>query len=164
VEVLVKDAVGNPTPGVTVTWTTEDGAVVRPATTVTGVDGKARTHFVASLAQKSRIYASVGLGTPIDSSFIFSHLPLGVVLGLSPASLTLAVGAEGNLVVQMDGVDVDSDFLTWTSSDSAVATVATVDPRGTPARAKVTAHAAGTTTLTAAIGTVTGSVTVTVTP
>jgi hypothetical protein len=171
----VTDVAGNPTPGVTVTWTAADGAVVRPATringttvpptsNVTNADGQVLVHFVAApvAGAKSRLYARVGTGPLVDSAYVIPVDRTGVTLGFSVATVNLAVGADQDVVVRMNGADVDSDFLTWTSSDPAVATVATLGPPGVPARAKVTGHAMGSAILTAAIGAVKGTVKVNV--
>jgi protocatechuate 3,4-dioxygenase beta subunit len=160
---LVEDQFGNPLGGVTVTWSTRGGAA-RPTAATTGADGKARTHYVGDL-QQSWLFATVG--ALVDSNYAAPGVTY-TSLAISPSPLTLAAGTTADLLIRVNDnntgpIDVDSDYLTWTSSNSAVATVST-GPAGKPAHATVTAHAAGTATLTGSIGGMTGTVTVTVTP
>jgi protocatechuate 3,4-dioxygenase beta subunit len=164
ISAIVKDRFGNGVAGATVTWSASD-AVVRPTATTAGSDGTARTHFVAGL-QPSWVYARIG--ALADSSRVLPQDGSVATLVITPSPLTLAAGSTADLLIKVrdpygSPLDVDSDYLTWTSSDPTIATVST-GASGRPAHATVTAHAAGTVTLTGAIGSMTGTVTVTVTP
>ena len=64
-------------------------------------------------------------------------------LTVAPATLELEVGATGNLTVTLDPADFSKEGLTWTSSNTAVATVA---------NGVVTAVAAGEANIKAALG------------
>jgi uncharacterized protein YjdB len=142
------------------------GGVARPTATTTGPDGVARTHFLAGLL-KTWVFARAG--ALVDSSYV---VPVDgsafTTLAISPSPVTLAAGSTADLLIRVNdnytgAIDVDSDYLTWTSSDPTVATVSTGVP-GKPAHATMTAHAPGTATLTGSIGGMSGTVTVTVTP
>ena len=74
-------------------------------------------------------------------------------LTVAPATLELEVGATGNLTVTLDPADFSKEGLTWTSSNTAVATVA---------NGVVTAVAAGEATIKAALSGKEGSCKVTV--
>ena len=74
-------------------------------------------------------------------------------LTVAPATLELEVGATGNLTVTLDPADFSKEGLTWTSSNTAVATVA---------NGVVTAVAAGEANIKAALGGKEGTCKVTV--
>jgi hypothetical protein len=167
IRATVKDQFGNACGGVAVTWSATNG-VARPAATTTGSDGTARTHFVAGIQnQKSFAYARVGAlvdsgwVTPADGASYAS-------LVVAPSSLTVAAGSTADLLIQVRDqagttFDVDSDYLTWTSSDTTIAT-ASPGAAGRPAHATVIARAPGTVTLTGALFSMQATVSVTVTP
>ena len=101
-----------------------------------------KTRIVASVAAQARAIA-VDVKVPLES------------IQLNKESLNLSEGASETLEVTFNPEDTTDDkTVTWTSSDKAVASV--------DANGKVTAHKAGTATITAKVGDKTATCTVTV--
>ena len=101
-----------------------------------------KTRIVASVAAQARAIA-VDVKVPLES------------IQLNKESLNLSEGASEILEVTFNPEDTTDDkTVTWTSSDKAVASV--------DANGKVTAHKAGTATITAKVGDKTATCTVTV--
>ena len=60
--VKVTDRFGNPVPGIEVSWSAGDGGEVRPATSVTGVDGRAATQRMLGTEPGTYGTTAVALG------------------------------------------------------------------------------------------------------
>lgn len=141
------DAAGNPLTGRVIGWTSSNNGIafVSSSGLVTGIANGTAT-ITASTEGKSAT-ASVSVGPP----------PVGSV-SVSPATLSLVSGKSATLaatVKDANGVLIGNAQLTWTTSKSSVATV--------NSNGVVTAVAAGTASITASTGGVTGSAAVTVT-
>lgn len=156
VVVKVLDANNNPLPGRTVALSNSNPAVVSvPASCTSDVNGNA-----------SYLATAVGLGTAVvtetcEGKTSTTTFPVGssetvATIQVSPGSTSLIVGGTVALTAQpltASGSPL-SDDVAWSSSDDSIATV---DDSGL-----VTAVAAGSATITATDGTVTGSAAITV--
>lgn len=77
--VIVKDANGNPVPGITVQWTTDNGTL-SDASTVTGPDGSATVSLTEVLGESSpdgqaRVNAAVASGVPVNAPLVALVVP-----------------------------------------------------------------------------------------
>lgn len=148
---ILRDAQNEPV-NATVTWTSENEAIVRVSATGT---------ITAVAKGKARVLATAGSQTGI-AVITVADMPPPVTpvarVVVSPSSPTVAVGAELTLAAtpqNASGATVTGRVVTWTSANASVATVS--------AAGVVRGVAAGSTTITARVDNVTQPVTVTVT-
>lgn len=138
---LSNGAVGAQTP----TWSSTNTSVATVSTTgVVSAVASGQTNIVATV------------GTVTGQAAITVALPVVQTVTVSPATTTLvSLGATTLLAaeVRMSDGALGTQTPTWTSSNPAVATIA---------GRTVTAVANGTTTITASVGTVSGTATITV--
>jgi hypothetical protein len=149
VTVLVKDAHGNPVPGVQVTWTATDGGSASPAASLTRADGTTRALWtLGTHAGLQTLAASAaGVATPAGVGATASAGPAASVT-ISPAPLSIVVGQQVTLTANV--VDAygnpTSAVITWGSTNPAVATATAGTVRGIGAgSAQVTASVTGAT-------------------
>lgn len=137
-------------------WSSSDNAIVS-ASNATGTRGLVSGQRVGTATVSASFSGLTGSTSVTVSSAVL------VTLSLAPSPLTLARGTQAPLVAV--GIYSDNstwpltEEVTWTSDDASVASVDTAIGR----RGQVRANAVGTTTLHAQLGSVTASVSVTVT-
>jgi uncharacterized protein YjdB len=142
---VVRDANGNQTSTGSVSWSSKN-------TSIATVDAAGRV--VARKQGRASIVASVG---SVTDSAVVDVEQLAASVTVSPASATLAKGSSHQFsatVKDANGATISEPSLTWTSSNPGVASV---DAGGV-----VTAHEAGTATVTARSNNVSGTASVTI--
>ena len=147
---VTKDANGNVLTGRTITWSTSDATVATVSSTgvVTG----------AGSGGKSATITATSEGKSGTSTITVTPVPVGSVT-VTPAPASVIIGKTTQLtaiVKDTNGLIVTDRPVTWTSSNTAIATVS---PTGL-----VTGVALGTVTISAKAETKTGTSSVTVTP
>ena len=146
-QAAAKDAQGNTLVGRVITWTTSNSSVATVAAngTVTGVGDGSVVITAESAGKSSQITLTV------------SAVPVATV-EVSPSSASLSVGDSQQLMAttkNAGGVTLTGRTITWSSSNSSVASV--------NSSGNVTAAAAGSTTITATSEGKSGSSSITVT-
>lgn len=100
---IVKDASGNPVPGISVSWTTNLGTL-SGATSTSGTDGKATITLKSTVAGNAQVTAAVN-GTPVNASNV-----------TFTADTTTASIGSGDLTVDKTSVVAnDTDVATYTA-------------------------------------------------
>ncbi len=138
---------GNPLPGRVVTWASDN-------TVVATVNGSGR---VTATAAGSATITATSEGQSGSAAVTVTNQPVATV-GVTPASLSLAVGQTGQLTAtprDASGAPLTGRVVTWASDNTVVATV--------NGSGRVTATAAGSATITATSEGQSGSAAVTVT-
>ena len=127
--------------GVSVSWSSSNTAVatVNQQGVVTAVGGGTAT--ITATAGGKKAYCSVNVSVPVSG------------ISLNTSSTTMNVGSTYTLQATVSPNDATSPSVTWTTSNSSVATVS---------GGVVTANSAGTATITARAGTYTATCSVTV--
>lgn len=108
---VVKDANGNPVPGVTVTWATDLGVISSP-TSVTDSSGQATTTLKGTQAGSAQVTASVNGGTPVNAARVT----------LTADSTSAAVGSGD--------ISVDKTTLVANATDAATYSAVVKDANG----------------------------------
>jgi uncharacterized protein YjdB len=150
------DVNGYVVPGRSISWNTSSGgiATVSSSGLVTGVGaGVATITAMTGTGAKATIAITITTGTtstlPVKTVSV-SLAPASVTTGSTSAATATAKDSLGNIV--------GGQTVTWTSSNSAIASVS-----GTTASGAVNAVAAGSATISAKVGAATGTSTITVT-
>lgn len=108
---VVKDANGNPVPGVTVTWATDLG-VISSSTSVTDSSGQTTTTLKGTQAGSAQVTASVNGGTPVNAARVT----------LTADSTSAAVGSGD--------ISVDKTTLVANATDAATYSAVIKDANG----------------------------------
>ena len=152
---MVKDAFGNPVPGVSVTFAAPASgasATLTGSPAVTAADGQASVTATANGIAGSYIVSATASGASVAASFSLTNNHVLVSIAVSPGNPALPVGFRGQFTATgtySDGSTANiTSLVTWASATPSVATIS-----GT---GLATALVPGTSAITASMAGVTG--------
>jgi uncharacterized protein YjdB len=141
-----KDAQGNVLTGRPVTWSTSNAAVATVSTSGVVTAIAAGTATISATVSSVVGSAAVTVTAPVVAAVGVTVTPSSIVVGQTSQATAVVVDASGNVI--------PGAFVTWSSSNSVVATVS--------ATGVVTGVSAGTATISATSGGKTGTAVITV--